>query len=102
MEIECTLRNEHKPWDDDEVDMLAGLYFVDHDNRSYAAMVMTLGRSKKAIQTEISRRGMTQPGAKLRLCIGAECYGRRKFFSASPAQRICQRCRRLAIYKWAS
>jgi hypothetical protein len=100
---ECAaLRRDKEPWSDNDIETLADLYFVDPKKRSYDAMVEALGRTKSAIQSEISRRGMAQPGARMRACIGAECYGRRKFFSASAGHRICQRCSVTEIYRCAS
>lgn len=88
-------------WSDADVEKLAALYFSSprlptHD------IAAALGRTPKAVQTEASRLGMTQPGAKLRTCLGEVCGGRRKFFSSAPGQRICQRCRESEVYRCAS
>ena len=94
---DTVLFNEKAPWTDDDMQTLAKLYFSvsDPKKRPFDAMVAALGRSKAAIQSEISRRGMAARGAQLRICLGAECYGRRKFFSAAAGHRICPSCAEL-------
>ena len=89
-------------WSDDDIDRLAHLYFSDPEQRSIDVMVTALGRTKAAIQSEISRLGMAAHGAKLMMCLGDECSGRRKFFSAGIGHRICPRCSQAEIYRCAS
>ena len=88
-------------WSDDDVAKLAELYFKT-PRMSADVIANQIGRTKQAVHAEISRLGMSRPGAKLRTCIGAECYGRRTFFSVAPGHRICPRCAQLEVYRCAS
>jgi hypothetical protein len=78
---ESVLFNQGAPWSDADIQKLAELYFSNPKKRPFDAVIAALGRTRGAIQSEISRRGMAAPGAKLRPCLGAECYGRRLFSS---------------------
>lgn len=88
-------------WSDDDVERLAELYFTT-PRTSTETIAAALGRTTAAVQTEVSRLGMTQRGAKLRSCLGEGCYGRRLFFSSSLNNRICPRCRESEVYRCAS
>jgi len=87
-------------WSDADVERLAELYFTT-PRVSTEKIAAALGRTPKAVQTEASRLGMTQPGAKLRICLGEGCNGLRRFFSAAPGNRICPRCAESEVYRCA-
>lgn len=90
-----------EPWIEVDVEKLAKLYFTSpriHVDK----IALALGRTTGAVQTEVSRLGMAQPGAKLRICLGEVCGGRRRFFSSAPGNRICQRCAKSEVYRCAS
>ncbi len=72
-----------EPWTEVDVEKLAKLYFTSpriHVDK----IALALGRTTGAVQAEVSRLGMAQPGAKLRICLGEVCGGRRRF---SPRRR---------------
>lgn len=90
-------RNEKTPWSDADITKLAELYFS-VPKIAPADMAAQLGRSVKALQTEISRLGMARPGAKVRKC--APC--KRPFYSWGSGNWICSRCKLSAEFRCAS
>lgn len=85
-------------WSDADVEKLAALYFSSPRLPTHE-IASALGRTPKAVQTEASRLGMTRPGAKLRVCLGEGCGGRRRFFSSAPGKRICPQCAESEVYR---
>ncbi|HEY4260657.1 MAG TPA: hypothetical protein VGM98_10865, partial [Schlesneria sp.] len=64
-----------EPWTEEEVQLLAKLYFEPKCKGWLNKITIELGRSPSAITSEISRQGMAKRGAKLRKCLGVGCYG---------------------------
>ncbi|MBN9007116.1 MAG: hypothetical protein J0H40_17080 [Rhizobiales bacterium] len=85
--------NQGAPWTDADIERLALMYFS-MPRPPHSVMAERMGRTVGAMQTVISRVGMSRPGAKLRACLGVGCQGQRKFFSAGINNRICGRCER--------
>lgn len=86
------MSNQGTSWSDADIGRLADLYFS-VPRPSIDEIASQLGRTKKAVWTEISRLGMSKPGAKLRACLGHVCDGRKRFFSSSINERICSFCK---------
>ncbi|MGM4916238.1 hypothetical protein [Tardiphaga sp. 813_E8_N1_3] len=81
--------NDHKGegWTEQDDLLLASMYFS-VARPSVAEMGVALGRTPKAIWTQVSRLGMAKPGAKRRPCMTCT----RPFFSSHAGNRICVKC----------
>jgi hypothetical protein len=94
------LRNDLTTWSETDVERLAELYFS-VPKPSVEMIAVALGRSTKAIATELSRRGMSKQGAKLRPCLGSGCLGQKKFYSSGIGERICSSCKSTKVMRCA-
>jgi hypothetical protein len=81
------LSNSGNSWSDADRERLALMYFAS-PKPSVEEMGMALGRTPKAIWTEVSHLGMAKAGAKQRPCMTCT----RPFFSSHAGNRICMRC----------
>ena len=77
-------------WTDADISLLAEMYFTSPRTPT-GIMADRLGRSIPSVWAEISRLGMSQPGAKLRTCLPCN----REFFSTHIGNRICNWCVRV-------
>ena len=75
-------------WSDADIERLASLYFSE-PKPPIEVMATELGRSTKAVFTEISRLGMAKRGAEIRTCMPCD----RSFFSSWIGERICSFCK---------
>ena len=73
------LQNNGSAWSDEDVAKLASLSFS-YPRPAIEVIAAKLGRSTSAIQTEMSKIGLTKRGAKLRPCLGVICAGKKQFF----------------------
>lgn len=83
-------------WSDADVDRLAKLYFS-QPKPSVDAMAETLGRTRGAVWTVISRLGMAAPGAKMRTCMPCD----KPFYSSWIGERICSYCKSSELLRCA-
>jgi hypothetical protein len=82
------------PWTDEATERLAVLYFKMPKLR-IEDIADRLGRTVSSVYGQISRTGMSAPGAQLRVCLG-ECFGQR-FYSSWIGHRRCRSCSRMAL-----
>jgi hypothetical protein len=84
------------PWTDADIDRLASMYFAT-PKTPVEVMAARLGRTTNAIWTEVSRRGVSKPGAQIRTCLPCD----RDFFSSWIGERICQFCKKSEMMRCA-
>jgi hypothetical protein len=91
--------SQRAPWSGADIDKLIQMYFS-VPKPSIGEMAAKLGRTEKAVWTEISRLGMAKRGAAIRKCLGPnDCE--RPFFSTWIGHRICGYCESSEVMRCA-